>query len=416
MGGEGDIAPSTGIYYPFIIQLAAQFGALVVEPEHRFYGESQPFPQYSTQTLQLLTAQQALADTARFIQYIKAEYKSPNSPVLTIGGSYPGWLSAMMRIRYPEVVDFAYAASAPMRFYSQDVQQYAYYEVITKSAEKASPGCAASVRSMLATLLASDKPTIIKNLELCSPLPDYIQQDPVSTMINEINMVVMYTFATLNMENYPPPNTSLKTACDAIKMSVGSGNNWEALGTFLRGYSTTSLKRSNADCYNLTNQLPAGNNATITSGDWSGVGNGINGANWDFETSTLLVEQIGTNGQTDMFLPREFTLDWLTQHSKIRFNTVPHPTLLADLWGFGDLKKIGTSFIIFTNGLNDGWSAGGVMEPIPEKDIFVLNMPNGAHHSDLAHSIIMNDTPDVFAVKATITQIIGNWLANTQMK
>lgn len=376
------------------------------------------FPEYSTQTLQLLTAQQAVADYARFIQYIKEEYNTPNSLVLTIGGSYPGWLSAMMRIRYPEVVDFAYAGSAPMKFYSQDVQQYAYYEVVTNSAEKASPGCAAAVRSMLATLQAADKPTIINKLELCSPLPDYIQQDPVSTMINEINMVVMYTFATLNMENYPPPNTSLKTACDAIKMYVGTANPWEALGGFLRGYSVSPLKRGTlqANCYNLTNQLPAGNNATITSGDWSGVGNGINGANWDFETSTLLVELIGTNGQTDMFLPRPFTLDWLTQHSKIRFNTVPHPRLLADLWGFGDLRKIGTSFIIFTNGLNDGWSAGGWMEPIPEKDIFVLNMPNGAHHSDLLHDVITNDTPDVMAVKSTISQIIGNWLATKSQK
>lgn len=37
----------------------------------------------------------------------------------TAGGSYPGWLSAMMRIRYPEVVDISYAASAPLGFYSQ---------------------------------------------------------------------------------------------------------------------------------------------------------------------------------------------------------------------------------------------------------------------------------------------------------
>jgi len=52
-----------------------------------------------------------------------------------------------------------------------------------------------------------------------------------------------------------------------------------------------------------------------------------------------------------------------------------------------------------------------VKEPIPERDIFVLNMPNGAHHSDLLHDIISNDTQDVLAVRETITQIVGNWLA-----
>ena len=65
---------------------------------------------------------------------MQAERKCSHSdyircPVLTFGGSYPGFLSAMMRIRYPAVVDFAYAASAPINFYAQHVDEYAYYKV-----------------------------------------------------------------------------------------------------------------------------------------------------------------------------------------------------------------------------------------------------------------------------------------------
>jgi hypothetical protein len=52
-----------------------------------------------------------------------------------------GFLSAMMRLRYPAVVDIGYAASAPMRFYSQEVEQNAYYEIITNSANRALAGC-----------------------------------------------------------------------------------------------------------------------------------------------------------------------------------------------------------------------------------------------------------------------------------
>ena len=41
LGGEGAVPPSTGIFYPFVTDvLAKRFNALVVQPEHRFYGTS----------------------------------------------------------------------------------------------------------------------------------------------------------------------------------------------------------------------------------------------------------------------------------------------------------------------------------------------------------------------------------------
>ena len=55
---------------------------------------------------------------------------------------------------------------------------------------------------------------------------------------------------------------------------------------------------------------------------------------WDFETCTFLVEQIGTNGVSDMFTPRNWTIDWLNAHCAARFGVTPQPRALADLWGF----------------------------------------------------------------------------------
>jgi hypothetical protein len=60
------------------------------------------------------------------------------------------------------------------------------------------------------------------------------------------------------------------------------------------------------------------------------------------------VEHIGTNGVTDMFLPRNWTLDWLTTHCQARFGVTPQPRLLADTWGFDDLQRLGTTHIVFT--------------------------------------------------------------------
>jgi hypothetical protein len=101
------VPPSTGIFYPWVAEtLAERFGALVIQPEHRFYGESQPLPPpWSADDLELLTPQQALADTAVFIDARRVAHNcslrpGPNyCPVVTFGGSYPGFLSAMMRLR-----------------------------------------------------------------------------------------------------------------------------------------------------------------------------------------------------------------------------------------------------------------------------------------------------------------------------
>ena len=104
-----------------------------------------------------MTCEQALADTARFaLATARAHNCSATRgakdycPIITVGGSYPGWLSAMMRVRYPAIVDMAYAASAPTKFYAQEVDQYEYYTVVSRSAEKAVPGKCSLVRALRA--------------------------------------------------------------------------------------------------------------------------------------------------------------------------------------------------------------------------------------------------------------------------
>lgn len=96
MGGEGAIPAAVGLFYPFVYAvLAKEFKALVIEPEHRFYGTSLPFGEQSHDlgNLQLLNAQQALADAADLIIAIQAERKctargTPGyCPVVTVGGS-----------------------------------------------------------------------------------------------------------------------------------------------------------------------------------------------------------------------------------------------------------------------------------------------------------------------------------------
>ena len=59
----------------------------------------------NSSTLNYLTAEQAMADFAMLIKFIKQTTPGANSsPVITIGGSYGGMLAAWMRMKYPNLV------------------------------------------------------------------------------------------------------------------------------------------------------------------------------------------------------------------------------------------------------------------------------------------------------------------------
>merc|ERR1712216_586416 len=79
--------------------------------------------------------------------------------------------------------------------------------------------------------------------------------------------------------------------------------------------------------------------------------------------------------------------------------------------------KADASRIIFTNGLNDGWSVGGFLKDLsPANGIFSINFPNGAHHSDLAHDLFGDrNTPDVIAGHQRAIAIISTWLQNIRL-
>ncbi len=63
--GEWTCSPPDTKMYPFMV--GADNNALLITLEHRYYGASQPFTNWSTPNLRFLTSEQALADTAYFI-------------------------------------------------------------------------------------------------------------------------------------------------------------------------------------------------------------------------------------------------------------------------------------------------------------------------------------------------------------
>ncbi len=117
--------------------------------------------------------------------------------------------------------------------------------------------------------------------------------------------------------------------------------------------------------------------------------------------------------ESDMFPPaREWSLAWLSAHASARFGAAPQPRALVDVWGFDDLARAGASRIIFTNGLVDGWSVGGVQRNLSDT-LVAINIADGAHHSDLSHQPPSDDdTPAVVEARAQGLRLIQQWLAD----
>ena len=442
LGGEGAIPPSTGIHYPVVVyEYAKAWGALVLQPEHRFYGASQPIDvppaeRPDDRRERLFTPEQALKDAVRLTRFIQRSYgctlasdpdgrSSPQyCPVVAIGGSYPGWLAAMARLRFPDTIDIGYAASAPMKFYAQDVPHSAYYDHITKVAEAAVPGCAAAVQKSLQALVDRVAPFgtaaeltdfATKRVGVCpDTVPSYMLHD-ATTFSNELLMVAGYTFANQNMAHYPPSNsTALSRSCNTFLQGT-SKDMILPLQRFLvqsLAFNGAESSSSSSACFNLTQQLPSGPNATISSGDWSGVGTGQSGESWDFQTCTLLVEASGFSPTTSMFPLRPWSLDWLTRHCQARFGVTPRPYELVNEWEFAEKDLAShTSHILFTNGLNDGWSVSGIQQNLSDT-LVAMNFPNGAHHSDLRgqYESGKNETPDIRDGIRRIKQLLTEWL------
>ncbi|KAJ9235482.1 hypothetical protein DTO169E5_6198 [Paecilomyces variotii] len=100
-----------------LAQLAQATNGIGVVLEHRYYGQSFPTPDLSTESLRFLTTEQALADTAFFARNVVFEgledhnFTAPNVPHIIYGGSYAGAFAALSRVIYPDVFFGAISSS-----------------------------------------------------------------------------------------------------------------------------------------------------------------------------------------------------------------------------------------------------------------------------------------------------------------
>lgn len=139
--GEAECLPKSFLGR-FTEEVARALHARVIALEHRYYGQSVPFDQLTTANLKHLSTENALLDLERFQRHAITQW-GYSGKWLTIGGSYPGSLSAFYRLRYPHLVSGALASSAPVQ------ARNAYEDYDGHVTQVVGPACAAALRKVV---------------------------------------------------------------------------------------------------------------------------------------------------------------------------------------------------------------------------------------------------------------------------
>ncbi|NWZ44244.1 PCP carboxypeptidase, partial [Brachypodius atriceps] len=370
-GNEGDIewfCNNTG----FMWDVAEELNAMLVFAEHRYYGESLPFGNESfsdSKHLNYLTSEQALADFAVLVEYLKMTVAgAQHSPVIAIGGSYGGMLAAWFRMKYPHVVAGALAASAPIWQFGDLVPCGTFFSVVTNDFKKSGTGCSESIRNSwkaINHLSSTDAGLqwLSNTFHLCSPLKTLQDAVILKNWLSE-------TWVNLAMVNYPYkadflqplPAWPIQEVCKFLKDPSLSDklllqNVFQAVNLY---YNYTG----EASC------LDVSQTATKSLGEMG----------WYYQACTEMVMPLCTDGVHDMFEPSKWDFDAFSEECYSMWGVRPRLSWILSMYGGKNISS--HSNIIFSNGGLDPWSAGGVTRNISNSLVAVV-IPDGAHHLDL---------------------------------
>ncbi|XP_046854459.1 lysosomal Pro-X carboxypeptidase-like [Xenia sp. Carnegie-2017] len=372
-GNEGDITwfcNNTG----FMWDIAKEFKAMLVFGEHRFYGKSMPFGKKSYESpkhLGFLTSEQALADFAFMLQHVKETYSGARkSPVIAMGGSYGGMLAAWFRMKYPNVVVGAIAASAPIVQFQDLTPCETFYNIVSRDFAREGQSCFNLIKKSWSVILdkgmsKSGRNELSDIFHLCKPLKKM-------TDVYNFRDWLSGTYVNLAMVNYPYPASFLeplpgwpiKAVCKNLKDEELEGD--ALLKAVFNAISVYYNYTGVAKCFDINQQ------ATKDLGD----------KGWNFQACTEMVMPLCANGNDDMFY--QFDWDFPAYAKGCEKSYGVKPSLFWAEIQYGGKKISSHSNIVFSNGDLDPWSGGGITKSISDTLVAVV-IKNGAHHLDLRH-------------------------------
>ncbi|KAF1978996.1 serine peptidase-like protein [Bimuria novae-zelandiae CBS 107.79] len=240
-------------------QVIEATGGLGVILEHRYYGESFPYPTTSLENLRFLSTEQALAEVDYFARNVKfdgidADLTAPNTPWVVYGGSYAGAQAAFLRVVYPDTFWGAISSSGVT------VAIYDYWEYFEPIRIYGPPDCISATQTFISVLdgiLLSNNTASIKQLKDAFRFGGVSNNQDFANIFTDIygwqstnwdpeeNSPSFYNYCTniTGPLNYPNLESERSTAASLVAAS-GHGNNTATVDTLLNAIGWYGVKLS----------------------------------------------------------------------------------------------------------------------------------------------------------------------------
>jgi pimeloyl-ACP methyl ester carboxylesterase len=366
---------------------AKLLGAYVITLEHRYYGKSQPFTSLTTDNLQYLTVANALADLAEFQKHIQTSLGWTGKWV-SIGGSYPGALSAFYRAKYPDLVVGSLASSAPVQ------AQENFEEYDRHVTEVAGPACAALIRKAVvqteAAVASPDALAAIKTLFAAEKITD---SDDFLYLLADVGAsAVQYGMR----DQFCATLTAAGSDVNALLTNYGlfAQKVYKSWGIDAYGFSAESAENLDPDSY------------------LSGFGQ----RQWLYQSCT----EFG-------FFQNAYH-DPAYSVRSARINPAYHRNLCERLFGFNkpvNTDEINQNFlkavlegsnILLSNGSQDPWSILSILPGSPlasqNANLQTYLVDQGSHCSDLVGATD-HDSASLIQARQTFTDLATSWVGSS---
>ena len=406
LGNEADVTlylNNTGLMW----ESAERHSAMLVFLEHRFYGRSKPYPARKLENhMKYLTTEQAMADYAMIIHHLKANVlQDPEVPVIGFGGSYGGMLCAYFRLKYPSLMDGAISASAPIwTYFGEGYDRESFAKIVTHDASMTNAHCAPNVRRAWDVMLNTLGKTKVgrhalgKAVKVCSPLA---HEEDVKVLVD----MFAESWDYLAMGNFPYesayiidgegmlPAYPVRAACMYLNEEFDSDEE------LVRG-----LAEAVGVYFNFSGSLPCYDIHAPTSSETENF--------WSYQFCTEHFMPMERDGIHDMFYDQFFNTSAEIEACQRMWGVSPDIQKGVVEWQGKHILEF-LSNVVFSNGLLDPWSGGGVLHISSDlqrrNNLKTVIIPEGAHHLDLMFSN-PKDPESVIEARRIENDMIASWI------